>query len=505
MEVYQLKEITSGYADRVRRVALFDPLYELERKRERDQLDRPIDMKGLGLLTLLFFFEQKLMRQYKTGIVDLARFLRNVTREQYMLNEEIYEQLARSIVDTLRPAKKRTYTFFNWETGVEEEHVFTFLKAHDFDAKRNTQFYTLDEDGLELVFATKEFYSEFQLSISQLMLRKQLEKGEFRGALREINEMRIEMEALGDRIIKVSHEIQRNIVSEETFHRYSQLIEDIHERLERENEEFVELRQFVKETKERLYEENNTKQEQESYALILKVTTELEAVHYDHSRLLQKSMDLKNKTLAAAHESFYYTGIDSFNFDQDVVARIISTPLPFEAMEGILHPFLRIEQKKQWSLLTIFGKQTVTNREEEERENGFLSVQDNTDHSHEAQIVRENYGKLMELLLQRMNEEATITLRQFYDDLQESEYEWILYERAFYDFWMLLHQLSPVQEKREDDHSDDDQLQHLLSEVMILLNGRCVEVVELNELIESPRFTIQNMKLVVKESVVHEL
>ena len=59
---------------------------------------------------------------------------------------------------------------------------YSILKANNFDVETNTQYYTLDEDGLELVFATKEFYSEFQLSINQLVLRKQLEKGEFKGA-----------------------------------------------------------------------------------------------------------------------------------------------------------------------------------------------------------------------------------------------------------------------------------------------------------------------------------
>lgn len=82
------------------------------------------------------------------------------------------------------------------------------MRANAFDAKSNTQFYALDEDGLELVFATKEFYSEFQLSIHQLVLRKQLEKGEFQGALRQINEMRVDVETLQERMVKLEHEIK---------------------------------------------------------------------------------------------------------------------------------------------------------------------------------------------------------------------------------------------------------------------------------------------------------
>ena len=31
------QEITNGYRERIRRLAFFDPLYDLERKREKDQ------------------------------------------------------------------------------------------------------------------------------------------------------------------------------------------------------------------------------------------------------------------------------------------------------------------------------------------------------------------------------------------------------------------------------------------------------------------------------------
>ncbi len=185
LDKLDIQEITNGYRERVRRLALFDPLYELDRKREQDQVENTIDMKGLGLLTLLFFFEQKLMRHYKTGAKQLAAFLKKLTESHYRLDEAGYERIARTIIQTFRPTtgRKRSYTFFNWEVNQEGAIEYSILKANNFDLKTNTQYYTLDEDGLELVFATKEFYSEFQLSINQLMLRKQLDKGEFKGAL----------------------------------------------------------------------------------------------------------------------------------------------------------------------------------------------------------------------------------------------------------------------------------------------------------------------------------
>ncbi|KYD27883.1 hypothetical protein B4113_4100 [Geobacillus sp. B4113_201601] len=255
MDKLELAGVTDGYRERMRRLALFSPLLDLERMRFADLGGQPIDMKGLGLLTLLFFFEQKLMRQYKTGVKQLAAFLKQLTENVYALDDEACEHLARTIIQTFRPTsgKKRSYPFYDWERREESAIEYSLLKAHGFDAKTNTQYYTLDEDGLELVFATKEFYSEFQLSINQLMLRKQLEKGEFAAALKQINEMRIDVETLEDRMTRLKHEIQRSIISEETFERYKQLLDDIYSRLAREDEEFKELREFVNDTRERLY------------------------------------------------------------------------------------------------------------------------------------------------------------------------------------------------------------------------------------------------------------
>jgi hypothetical protein len=211
--------------------------------------------------------------------------------------------------------------------------------------KTNTQYYTLDEDGLELVFATKEFYSEFQLAINQLMLRKRLEKGEFAAALKQINEMRIDVETLEERMTRLKHEIQRSIISEETFERYKQLLDDIYSRLSREDEEFKELREFVNETRERLYARDVHQKEAKTYELVLKIARELESVHYAHSALLDKALSLKNTTLVTAQESLYYTGLHSFNFDQDIVSYIVSTPFPPRSDERVAPPVFKSRRK----------------------------------------------------------------------------------------------------------------------------------------------------------------
>ncbi|MDQ0229015.1 replicative DNA helicase [Metabacillus malikii] len=503
MELTELSDITGGFRERMRRLALFDPLYELDRKKVKDEQGEQVDMKGLGLLTLLFFFEQKIARNHKVGTKDLAVFLKRLTERQYLLSVQECEEIAATLIQTFRPTtgKKRTYPFYDWEATDYGELDYSILKANAFDSKTNTQYYTLDDDGLELVFATKEFYSEFQLSINQLMLRKQLEKGEFRGALRQINEMRIDVESLNDRMVKLRHEIQRSIVSEETFERYKQLLEDIHARLERENDEFSELRQFVKETKERLYEKDYHQKEAKTYAYILEITNELEEVHYEHSRLLEQSIELKNHTLKAAQESLYYTGIDAFNFDQDINARLISAPLPLEAMKGLLHPFLPLHHELQWSPLTVFAEQNI--REDREETVDFRFIEVGNDHeNYDDKRVRKNFGYVMKVALQAIDLGCN-ELALLIDYVKKNEPK-LLDERVFYDFWMILHQRSPIVSGKLETEEDDQT--HLLDDALAALGNRTLHVKELPETIHvTDRFSIQNMDITLVEVPVDEL
>lgn len=496
MDQFELEGTLSGFQERMSKVALFDPLFELQRKKQTDANGQSIEMMELGLLALLFFFEQKLMRNTKAGVKDLALYLQRVMDGKLKVDISQCEELARDIIQVFRPAsgKRREFAFFNWESQERQTVYTSILRTNAFDAKTNTQFYALDEDGLELVFATKEFYSEFQLSIHQLVLRKQLEKGEFQGALRQINEMRVDVESLQERMTKLAHEIKRSIVSEETLKRYSGLLEDIYTRLQRENEEFDELRQFVKETLTRLYADTNLEKQERAYEFILRISGELEKVHAEHSGLLQQSMDLKNQALHSAKESLYYTGLSSFNFEQDVAGVVFGLPLPLEAMKGIVSPLMRLEQMRSWSPLTLFAEQNIIGTgEQEPREEGFLEAADEESGLQFAVQRGAFFAEIMELLIQELVEKSEIELHQFIEWIGEHGQSQWLERRSFYDFWLILHQRSPVLALAIDQGADN---KTGLEEVFGLLGNRVLVVHECSGIVETgKRYQIQNMKL----------
>lgn len=488
-----IEPLTLNYEERMRRLALFEPLYELDQATRKDEKGQPIPMKDLGLLTLLFFFEHRLMRNQKVSASHLAKFLYETTNERLTLDEEKYLPIARDIILKFRPSGgKRTISYYNWETKVQQSHQFSFLRDNDFE--KGVQYYTLDEDGLELVFATREFYSEFQLSIHQLMLRKQLEKGEFKGALRQMNEMFIEVERLNERMQKVAMEIKRNIVSGETFKRYEQLLDDIYSRLARENEEFDELTSFVKETQDHLYYEEMEEAEQTAYEYILEIAKELERVHGEHGALLHQCMELKNTALKAAHDSLYYSGVASFNFEQDITARLLTAPISLQGLKGISAPFTSLEQVEAWSPLTIFEQQLVGQSDAEEKTTTFLQIDPEEEKLQYASVQNAFYGKVATLLCRYFEQVGVFTLSDFIAQLEDQT---LLDNRLFYECLLVLHQRSPLVEKVQD--GDDEAAEYALSSVFNVLKRRTLMVTEVAEILQvTKRYSIQQFQFELK-------
>lgn len=488
----EYKSVVENYRERIGRLALFDPLYSLSKKKTMDKSNKEVDYFGLGMLSLLFFFENMLMRNKKTGVKELAEFLHVNTVEFINLDEQGFEKVARTIIEIFRPAsgKRSSKSFFYYETKSIDNVQYSILKAGRADLQSNVQYYVLDEQGLELIFATKEYFNEFQLSINQLVLRKQLEKGEFAGALRQINEMSLDVKNLQDRIIKIKHEVNRNIISNETYDRYKNIIEDINNRLTHENEEFDELRQFVHETKEKVAAEKTRDEDKKAYTLILRIDKELGQVHYDHSMLLKESIVLKTSALEAAQECLYYAGIDSFNFNNEITARVFSSPLPLHSIRTIINPFLYLERKKSWSPLTVFSPQRIENIGRSDKAENFMEVDEKYKDDNDFIMLSKQFFKFGEIIFEALGEDKKITLENLIMYIQDKNKD-VLYMRSFYDLWMILHQKSPII-LEDNDESEED----LLSKFYSVFKDKCriLSIEERKGIIKANnRFEIKNM------------
>lgn len=486
--------IFSQYQERVKRMALHEPLIQLERKQLKDLSGERINMYDMGLVTLLFFFECKLTRIQETGIEELARFIMHVTQNQYTMDDKLALRIANDVIQAFRPSsgKRLAKVFHNYETGVTETIYYSILKASKSDLQTNRQYYELDEDGLELVFSTKEYFSEYQISISQMLLRKQLEKGEYNGALRQIEEMQMNVNTLQDRIGRLKREVIRNITSEEVSKRYKRLIEDIHHRLERENEEFNLLAQFVKDTLVTLAGTLKEDKDFDIYNSALRVEKALNKVHRLHHRLFNESIELKRSVLIAAREALYHVGLQTFNFNKEIVGSMLSRPFPVEAAKQLMAPFLRLEKAEVWSPTAVFFPQRIVNREGQTNPAYFFEITQNEviENSQRAKI----FQIITEHLITSLGHETTIDLSDYIALIRETDQHAWLETRTFYDYWMVLHQLSPIRFESITGESHKDLIQVIVD--VCKTRFTALQVKEKSEIITpNARFAIKDMTI----------
>lgn len=484
-----MDDAVKGYGERIKRLAILDPLFRLKYRKKSGE-DENIDWFSMGLLSLLFFFECMLQRQTKKGVPELADFLYEVCGNRLRLSRNRFFQIAETIVQTYRDptGKRQEEVFFDWETETTESYSFSILKTAGFDKMENRQYYTLDEAGIELIFATKEYYSEFRISINQLLIRKQLEKGEFANALTEIHEMRIAVETIREQMRRLGMDVVRNIVSDETYLKYMQIVKATHDRLEREDEEFKELYTFVMNTTKNQSVDLQTTKDLKAYEQLLQISKELGEAHQLHQQLLKESIRLKSKAIDSAKQALYSIGLQTFHFDQEIVSRLVSSPLPPVVAKGLAGAFTSLNRHRSWSLLTIFDKQRNLTLYPEQSNNAYPEADDEQIEQN-RQIQKNNFSLIMRHVLEVMNDRHEIELKELSNLLPLP----IVNHRSYYDFWLVLHQRSPV--SWEPDREGD-----VLNEALAQLQGDVLVLTECIDIIQpTSRFTIQNMRLERRE------
>ena len=484
-----------NFKERMGRILLFAPLYRLRGRKYRRQDGTDATGMELGLMSLLFFFEHMLDGKKDAGIRELALYLQAQTNGQFGENASEYEKIARDIVTTFRPktGRRNAESFYDWNARQQSMAEFSYLKADKADVSSNTQYYVLDEQGLELVFATKEYFNEYQLSINQLILRKQLEKGQFTLALRQVEEMRLDVETLHQRIVRIRREIHRSIVSEDTLSRYRKIVTDLNARLKSEENQFKELKAFTGETKRRIRDNIDKDPERRAYDNIMIVEQRLDTVHGMHRRLLQLGIELGTSALAAAEEALYFSGVDSFNFDADITNRFFATPLPIEASRRLIQPFLPIAQAAIWSPLDVFAPQRLERFEREQTQEDFPDTEaEESTNTERRQNLQTHYAAIVQDLLDYLYDKEETDLADFihYEQVQHPEH---IAEKQFYLFWMVLH-------RRHDTYFDAEHLGE--DSLYLTIQKEHPDLLSLSiepaaGTITQPNFTISNMHIKV--------
>lgn len=435
-----------GFAGRIQNIALFQPLFALNNNRKYNQYDA----LSLGFGVLLLILENMLIGRNYCEHEDIARFLRRVVADVYGadLAESESVEMAYYFLDALRNnGRPFDLEYKDLENGQDVRCKFALIEVASYEI-HGTMRFRLTDAGLDLLFKTKEIYKELRISISQLYLRQQIEKGVFQEALRTVDDLYVQVRDVQAKLERIRQLVLRN-VSEVSMTNYMTLMGEVTEQLSREKEVFSSLQGLLKETVEGYRFRELTGKERESFDQLVLVAKRLDLVVNEHNRLFTSKLSLGALLEEAMLDSLANSFRTKINFERDFVERVVSDNPELKALRQVLNPLFQCKRQPSFNILRVLEPQRLKG-EESEAEDVFLGpAADDLERAVERERLLKNQRDertlhYLEIVLGSLREQKEQMLSSILQSLAGEVYVRLIAEVEFYAFLVQLHQMGRI-------------------------------------------------------------
>jgi hypothetical protein len=441
-----LNTVLKGFAQRMKALSIYYPLYDLRNGRKYERFDQV----SLGFGVLLFILDNMLIGSEYCDQTSIAHFLKGVVEENYRerLSEEEAKEMAYFFLDALRNGGRPfSYLFQDLEEGREELHKFSLIETADYQVQGKMK-YKLSETGLDLLFKTKEIYSELRISISQLYLRQQIEKGVFQEALRTVDELYTQVKGLHDRLENMKLQVIRN-VSQVSVSDYIRVTAEVQEQLKREKEVFKSLQVLLKQTQATYRSRELSAKEEHNLNLLLAISSRLEHVINEHNRLFTVMLGLGSLLETALLDSMANTFRSKIDFEREFVDGILQENTSLEGLRQVLHPLFLPTNSRYFNILRALDSQQLSKDEElnEEELADFdeQALQKELERDRAIKQMRDTrYTGYLELILLPLLGQGQYTLAEILAALLPEKYADLINQVDFYSFLVQIHQMGSL-------------------------------------------------------------
>ena len=435
-----------GFAERIQNVALFQPLFDLQRSRKYPEYDSLV----IGFGILLFTLENMLIGRDHCDHQKIADYVRHLMAESYHIHLSEHEstEMAYYFLDALRNnGRPFDLQFKDLETGGDVRCKFALIEVANYEIHGKMRF-KLTDAGLDLLFKTKEIYKELRISISQLYLRQQIEKGVFHEALRTIDDLYVQVQDVHGKIERIRKLVLRN-VSDVSVENYIALMEEVTEQLRREKEVFSSLQTLLRETVDTYrFRELNMK-ERQSFDQLITVSSRLDLVVNEHNRLFTSKLSLGSLLEEAMLDSLANTFRVKVNFEHEFVDQVIAENTPLDALRLVLNPLFKFKRNTYFNILRVLERQSVKSEESERQEvfNG-PSEEDLAKLAQRERLLKQQRDartlNYLEIILGSLKLQSARSLQEILAALPVETYVQIISEVEFYAFLVQLHQMGEI-------------------------------------------------------------
>lgn len=456
MQLSMLDSI-SGFSERMRSIYIFSPILELSRKQKHSEYN----LESLGFAILLFILEHMLHSTHDCTRETIAQFLKELILHSYQKSLTMEEslELARYLIAILRnDGIPFSYDYFDLEKAETANTKFSLLDYESEDGyhiKDKMVRLKLTTEGLDFLFKTREIYQELKISITQLYLKQQIAKGVFDGALRTVQELKLQVRDLKAEIDRMQEKIRCDVQKISKEGEYKKLVDRINRQLERERDVFLDIQKLIETTLQAHVRDLTTKREEQIIEKINNIKKELQKVVVEHDLLLAQKMDLGNLLIQSIDSSIIYAFRVKMNFDREILKPFVSGGGKPEFLKTLLTPLFFTRTPKMFNINKIFSAQDLISKKSRKEDDFKIDPQVEEEYILQ-ELAKEKKLRLQEeeemfdylsKILYHISHNNSIELKTILEKIKnhsEENYLSIINKKHFYPTLIELHQMGEV-------------------------------------------------------------
>lgn len=357
----ELNKLYEGISERYKNLVLFMPIYQLKQATKYSY-----DLMEIGFSILLFIIDKMLTDKGYVTNDQLNQFLSQLMKEIYheeLTYDEIDELRAYIVDEKLRNSGKEfSFEYTDYGKNAKNRIQFSLIETHNFkysDHLNNKVKLKLTERGIELLFKTKEMFSELQISITMLYFKQQLEKSLYGPALNTVKDLMFQIETQILAIEDYEEKIRRNTLSVFNRKEIEERYENSYKQTLEEKEQLKSLREYVSNVISNYMNGNLSTKERKKYDTILTIELYLNRSMTKHETLYVKRYDLLNTLTGSIKLLIENAFSRNFHFEQEILQVWVEKAVTEEKIHKIFKPLMPIKRNKYYHPFLSFSSQMI--------------------------------------------------------------------------------------------------------------------------------------------------
>ena len=408
-----INDIIGEHKARIRNLTKYYPFFvlsEMSFSQYKDGRYSNLDMGYITLASMRYFINENSFNEREVSFEEYSRFLRELLKRDFDTDGERKEidELIMYIFDKLRnDGRAFNYTFYDPEA---KEKRLSRVRILDSRIHEGRVVYSITSDAIEFYLDTKEAKDESRISVSSLLLEKMIKADNFAGGVDVVMRINAEVTDISRKKEQVIKLLEQDVFSGAKA--YEEYMNTCAKWFDEEAKSFAKNKALVEKAVSRLSAGDGEKSDRLSRQ-ILTLSDELKKTIYNHSRLIEESMELKNLSDRLIARAKLKKLRPVFDYGH-MLDRVVKSDRP-ELLTSLVLPFFAPKREKSFnaSLVENILKPVKGDTEVKEK-----VEKKNLDHNfkYEDELLEEqtarNFARMFRELLDQIKKWKSLDLKE---------------------------------------------------------------------------------------------